>query len=147
MSGALSRAAGGGACRWAGAASAAAIAASRLGALGPPPMPPACELRHSGRPHSRARARAVVAGHYDLPVSFFRLILDPSMAYSCGYWAIDDAEYGLADAQRDKFDLVCRKLELGPGEPPARHGMRLGIAHGTRRAALQGAGHRGHAVS
>ena len=78
-------------------------------------MPPACELRHSGRPHSRARARAVVAGHYDLPVSFFRLILDPSMAYSCGYWASDDAEYGLADAQRDKLDLVCRKLELGPG--------------------------------
>ena len=101
--------------RWAGAASTAAIAASRVGAFGPPPMPPACELRHSGRPHSRARARAVVAGHYDLPVSFFRLILDPSMAYSCGYWASDDAEYGLADAQRDKLDLVCRKLELGPG--------------------------------
>jgi cyclopropane-fatty-acyl-phospholipid synthase len=78
-------------------------------------MPPACELRHSGRPHSRARARAVVAGHYDLPVSFFRLILDPSMAYSCGYWASDDPEYGLADAQRDKLDLVCRKLELAPG--------------------------------
>jgi cyclopropane-fatty-acyl-phospholipid synthase len=37
------------------------------------------------------------------------------MAYSCGYWASDDAEYGLADAQRDKLDLVCRKLELGPG--------------------------------
>jgi cyclopropane-fatty-acyl-phospholipid synthase len=101
--------------RWAEAASTAAIAASRLGALGPPPVPPACELRHSGRPHSRARARAVVAGHYDLPVSFFRLILDPSMAYSCGYWASDDAEYDLADAQRDKLDLVCRKLELGPG--------------------------------
>jgi cyclopropane-fatty-acyl-phospholipid synthase len=106
---------GWGPARWAGAATAAAIAASRLGALGPPPVPPACELRHSGRPHSRARARAVVAGHYDLPVSFFRLILDPSMAYSCGYWASDDAEYGLADAQRDKLDLVCRKLELSPG--------------------------------
>jgi cyclopropane-fatty-acyl-phospholipid synthase len=106
---------GWGPARRAEAASIAAIAASRLGALGPPPAAPACELRHSGRPHSRARARAVVAGHYDLPVSFFRLIFDPSMAYSCGYWASDDAEYGLTDAQRDKLDLVCRKLELGPG--------------------------------
>jgi cyclopropane-fatty-acyl-phospholipid synthase len=76
--------------------------------------------RDRGQPAWRPRAaadaaRAVVAGHYDLPVSFFRLILDPSMAYSCGYWASGDAEYGLGDAQRDKLDLVCRKLELGPG--------------------------------
>jgi cyclopropane-fatty-acyl-phospholipid synthase len=101
--------------RWAGAVSAAALAAGRLGVLGPPPAPPACEIRHSGRPHSRARDRAVIAGHYDLPVSFFRLILDPSMAYSCGYWTSDDPGYGLADAQRDKLDLVCGKLGLGPG--------------------------------
>jgi len=104
-----------GPARWAGAAGLAAIAACRLGALRPPPAPPACELRHPGRPHSRARARAVVAGHYDLPVSFFQLILDPSMAYSCGYWASDEGGYGLADAQRDKFDLVCRKLGLAAG--------------------------------
>ncbi len=57
----------------------------------------------------------MVAGHYDLPVAFYRLILDPSMAYSCGYWASDEAGYDLADAQRDKLDLVCRKLGLGPG--------------------------------
>jgi cyclopropane-fatty-acyl-phospholipid synthase len=106
---------GWGPARWAEAASASALAAARLGVLGPPPAPPACELRHSGRPHSRARDQAVVAGHYDLPVSFFRLILDPSMAYSCGYWTSGAAGYGLADAQRDKLDLVCRKLDLGPG--------------------------------
>jgi cyclopropane-fatty-acyl-phospholipid synthase len=57
----------------------------------------------------------VIAGHYDLPVSFYRLILDPAMAYSCGYWASDDPGYGLADAQRDKLDLVADKLRLGPG--------------------------------
>jgi cyclopropane-fatty-acyl-phospholipid synthase len=72
-------------------------------------------LRHSGRPHSRVRDRAVIAGHYDIPVSFYRLILDSSMAYSSGYWTSDGATYGLADAQRDKLDLVCRKLELAPG--------------------------------
>jgi cyclopropane-fatty-acyl-phospholipid synthase len=98
--------------RLAQAASAAAIAASRLGVFGPPVPPPDCELRQTGRVHSRARDKAVIAGHYDLPPSFFRLILDPSMAYSCGYWTSSDPGYGLADAQRDKLDLVCGKLGL-----------------------------------
>jgi cyclopropane-fatty-acyl-phospholipid synthase len=101
--------------RWAEVVSASALAVSRLGVLGPPPSPPQCEIRHSGRPHSRARDRAVIAGHYDLPVSFFRLILDPSMAYSSGYWTSDDPGYGLADAQRDKLDLISRKLGLSRG--------------------------------
>jgi cyclopropane-fatty-acyl-phospholipid synthase len=101
--------------RWAEVVSASALAASRLGALGPPPSPPECEIRHSGRPHTRARDRAVIAGHYDLPVSFFRLILDPSMAYSCGYWTSDDPGYRLADAQRDKLDLIAGKLGLSRG--------------------------------
>ena len=101
--------------RWADVVSAAAVAASRLGMFGPPPAPPACEIRLSGRVHSRARDQAVIAGHYDLPVSFYRLILDPAMAYSCGYWTGDGPGYGLADAQRDKLDLVADKLRLGPG--------------------------------
>ena len=101
--------------RWADVVSAAAVAASRLGVFGPPPAPPACEIRLSGRAHSRVRDRAVIGGHYDLPVSFYRLILDPAMAYSCGYWTGDGPGYGLADAQRDKLDLVADKLRLGPG--------------------------------
>jgi cyclopropane-fatty-acyl-phospholipid synthase len=91
----------------------AALAARRLGVFGPPPPPPSCEMRHRGRVHSRARDKAVIAGHYDIPVSFYRLILDPSMAYSCGYWASDG--YDLADAQHAKLDMICRKLSLGPG--------------------------------
>ena len=101
--------------RWADVMSAAAVAASRLGLLGLPPAPPACEIRLTGRVHSRARDRAVIAGHYDLPVSFYRLILDPAMAYSCGYWTGDGPGYALADAQRDKLDLVADRLGLGPG--------------------------------
>ena len=57
----------------------------------------------------------MIAGHYDIPVAFYRLILDPSMAYSCGYWTSGNPGYGLADAQRDKLCLVSDKLELGPG--------------------------------
>jgi cyclopropane-fatty-acyl-phospholipid synthase len=101
--------------RWADAVSASALAASRLGILGPPPSPPESEIRHSGRPHSRSRDRAVIAGHYDLPVSFYRLILDPSMAYSSAYWTSGAADYGLAEAQRDKLDLITGKLGLSRG--------------------------------
>lgn len=42
-------------------------------------------------------------------------MLDPTMTYSCGYWTSDAPDYGPADAQRDKLDLICRKLGLGPG--------------------------------
>ena len=84
-------------------------------ALGPrPPVPPA-RARMSGRRHSRARDKAVIAHHYDLSNDFYELLLDPAMCYSCGYWTSRDPGYGLADAQRDKLDLVCRKLGLEPG--------------------------------
>jgi cyclopropane-fatty-acyl-phospholipid synthase len=94
---------------------AAVRAAVRFNVLGPPPPAPECQLRITGRLHSRARDRAVIAGHYDLPARFYQLILDPNMAYSCAYWTSADPGYTLADAQRDKLDLICRKLALAPG--------------------------------
>jgi cyclopropane-fatty-acyl-phospholipid synthase len=105
---------------WTPAALAAVRAAARLKVLGPPwsaPRPPAAELRVSGRLHSRARDRAVIAGHYDLSAAFYQLILDPSMAYSCAYWTKDATRNHntLADAQRAKLELICRKLNLAPG--------------------------------
>jgi cyclopropane-fatty-acyl-phospholipid synthase len=39
-------------------------------------------------------------------------MLDSEMVYSCAYWK--DAK-NLEEAQRAKFDLICRKLELQPG--------------------------------
>ena len=99
--------------RQARAAAAAIRAAARLGLLAPPPGPPACELRVRGRRHTRARDQAVIEGHYDLPARFYQLILDPSMAYSCAYW---DGAGDLAAAQRAKLDLICRKLDLQPGQ-------------------------------
>jgi cyclopropane-fatty-acyl-phospholipid synthase len=101
--------------RWAQAAGAAAAALVRLRIpLWPPPAPPACELRVHGRLHSRQRDQAVIAGHYDVPASFYQLILDPSMAYSCGWYAAPDTT--LADAQRAKLELICQKLDLQPGQ-------------------------------
>src|SRR5271165_1278306 len=96
------------------AAWAAAKAAAQLKLLGPPPAPPSCELRVRGRLHSRARDQAVIAGRYDLTAAFYQLILDPSMAYSCACWAPGTTT--LADAQRAKLELICRKLGLEAGQ-------------------------------
>ncbi|WP_259453928.1 SAM-dependent methyltransferase [Streptomyces ginkgonis] len=88
-----------------------------LGVLGPRPPAPAGAARLRGIRHSRARDRAAVAHHYDLSNAFYARLLDPSLAYSCGYWTADpdDPAYGVADAQRDKLALICRKLALRPG--------------------------------
>ncbi|HEV7208843.1 MAG TPA: cyclopropane-fatty-acyl-phospholipid synthase family protein [Mycobacteriales bacterium] len=95
----------------------AARLALRLGAVGWRPRPPAAQARLAGMRHSRHRDRAAIAHHYDLSNEFYQLVLDPQMAYSCGYWIgdPDDPTYTVADAQRDKLDLVCRKLGLEPG--------------------------------
>ncbi|MCU1667836.1 MAG: class SAM-dependent methyltransferase [Blastococcus sp.] len=89
--------------------------AAGLGVLGPNPTPPAEEVRinGSGRLHSRSRDAAAVSYHYDVGNDFYRMVLGPSMVYSCAVW--DDAGVGLDAAQEAKLDLVCRKLELRPG--------------------------------
>ncbi len=89
--------------------------AARLGALGPRPAAPATQARLRGRLHTRSRDRAAISHHYDLSNDFYGLILDESMAYSSGYWTSSEPGYTLEDAQRDKLDLICRKLQLSPG--------------------------------
>ncbi|HEU5269894.1 MAG TPA: cyclopropane-fatty-acyl-phospholipid synthase family protein [Jatrophihabitans sp.] len=91
----------------------AAVIAARLGAFGPRPPAPAAQARPAGAVHGRDRDRAVIAHHYDLSNAFYRLILDPSMAYSCAYYV--EPGMRLAQAQQAKLDLICRKLRLRPG--------------------------------
>ncbi|MCL5974347.1 MAG: cyclopropane fatty acyl phospholipid synthase [Gammaproteobacteria bacterium] len=59
------------------------------------------------------RAYEVGKKHYDTGNDIFQAMLDPTMSYSCGYWANAD---NLAQAQINKLDLICRKLMLQPGE-------------------------------
>ncbi|MET8682867.1 cyclopropane-fatty-acyl-phospholipid synthase family protein [Streptomyces sp. NPDC004732] len=93
----------------------ATATAARLGAAGPPPQPPASQARLRGALHTRSRDRAAIHHHYDLSNAFYRMLLDETMAYSCGYWASDAPEFTSADAQRAKLELICRKLGLVPG--------------------------------
>lgn len=56
--------------------------------------------------------------HYDLGNSLFESMLDPTMSYSCGY-NFEEQLAGsgqLHAAQVAKLDLICRKLELEPGQ-------------------------------
>jgi cyclopropane-fatty-acyl-phospholipid synthase len=86
-------------------------AANGLGVLGLPPTPPAEESRLTGWRHSKDRDRRAVTHHYDVGNDFYRLVLGPTMTYSCARFA--GADVSLEDAQTAKHELVCRKLGIG----------------------------------
>ncbi|MFE3193574.1 class I SAM-dependent methyltransferase [Nocardia sp. NPDC059240] len=107
----------------------AAGAARQLGALTHRPKPPPEEAPPArGRLHTRNRDAAAISHHYDVGNDFYRLVLGPSMTYSCARFAASDDDgraaagptVSLEDAQHAKHDLICRKLGLGD-----RPGMRL----------------------
>jgi cyclopropane-fatty-acyl-phospholipid synthase len=51
--------------------------------------------------------------HYDLGNGLYQAMLDKRMTYSCGYWKGAD---NLDQAQENKLDLICRKIDLQPGQ-------------------------------
>lgn len=61
---------------------------------------------------SIGRAKKNAEHHYDIGNDLYELMLDKRMIYSCGYWK--DART-LNQAQENKLDLICRKLQLKPG--------------------------------
>lgn len=64
--------------------------------------------------HSRARDALQVRAHYDLCDDFFALWLDPMRVYSCAYYL--SGNMSLHEAQQAKLALICRKLQLQPGQ-------------------------------
>ena len=66
------------------------------------------------RSNTTAGSRRHIHHHYDLGNDFYRLWLDAEMVYTCAYYETPDAT--LEQAQRAKFDHVCRKLLLRPGQ-------------------------------
>jgi cyclopropane-fatty-acyl-phospholipid synthase len=67
-----------------------------------------------GRRNTRSGSRRNIKAHYDLANDFYELWLDKEMQYTCAYFATPGDT--LEVAQLRKMDLVCRKLDLRPGE-------------------------------
>lgn len=63
---------------------------------------------------SAAENKKNIAFHYDVSNAFYALFLDPEMVYSCAYYT--DWTNDLATAQRDKLEMVCRRLRMKPGQ-------------------------------
>lgn len=92
-------------------------AVRRLVRLAGPPLPPAPPREEARSPrrhlHTKRTDRRAISHHYDVGNDFYEIVLGPSMVYSCAYWPTPDST--LEQAQRDKLELVCRKLGLRPG--------------------------------
>jgi cyclopropane-fatty-acyl-phospholipid synthase len=88
--------------------------ARAVGVEGLKPLPPPPEeIRVRGRRHTKERDAAVIAHHYDVSNDFYRIVLGPSMTYSCAVFGASDTT--LEAAQAAKYELVSRKLGLRPG--------------------------------
>jgi cyclopropane-fatty-acyl-phospholipid synthase len=100
---------------------------------------PSSEARLRGRLHSERRDEVAVRHHYDVSPAFYRLLLGPSLVYSCAYF--ESAADSLEDAQARKLELICRKLRLRPGD------RLLDIGCGWGSLVIHAASHHGvHAV-
>ena len=64
--------------------------------------------------HSKSQDKRIVREHYDRGNDFFEWFLGDTMVYTSAFF--QDDEESLEQAQRNKMDLVCRKLQLQPGE-------------------------------
>ena len=83
------------------------------------------ELRpRLNRRNGLIRSRRNIAYHYDLGNELFALMLDETMTYSCAVF--ERPEMTLAEAQRAKYERLCRLLELGPED----HVLEIGCGWG-----------------
>jgi cyclopropane-fatty-acyl-phospholipid synthase len=113
----------------------------------PADAPPAHEItrgaRLTGRAHSRARDLAAIRFHDDVGESFYRLWLDRLLTYSTACFDRDTDPAGDLDAaQEAKLDLVCRKLDLRPGQRLLDIGCGWGslILHAAERYRVRAVG-------
>jgi len=74
----------------------------------------ASRMRHFLRANTVEGSRENIRAHYDLGNEFYCLFLDSQMHYSSAYFRGPDDSLELAQTQ--KLDLVCRKLQIEPGD-------------------------------
>lgn len=89
--------------------------------------------------NTRSGSKRNIVAHYDLGNEFFSLFLDPTMTYSCAVF--ENGATSLEDAQREKIDRACRKLDLRPTD----HLLEIGTGWGA--LAIHAAGRYGCRVT
>ncbi len=90
-----------------------------FGNLKPPPPPaeehlPKWRRALEGMRHNKKRDAEAIHHHYDVSNRFYELVLGESMTYTCAVYPTLDST--LEEAQFEKYDLICRKLDLKPGD-------------------------------
>ncbi len=81
-------------------------------------------FKHRKNANTKIGSQRNIEAHYDLGNDFYELFLDPTMTYSSAYFASE--EMTLTEAQIEKYDRICRKLDLGPAD----HVLEIGCGWG-----------------
>jgi len=90
--------------------------------------------------NSRRADRRSIAHHYDIGNDFYRLWLDLQMIYSCAFF--QNESDSLEQAQVQKIDLCCRKLQLQQGDDLLDIGCGWGglLLHAAKHYGVRGLG-------
>ena len=70
-------------------------------------------IRHLLNGNTRKGSVRNIHAHYDLGNQFYQQFLDPGMTYSSAWFS--SPHDALEDAQTEKYDRLCRRLDLRPG--------------------------------
>jgi cyclopropane-fatty-acyl-phospholipid synthase len=79
---------------------------------------------HLLRRNTKSGSRKNIVDHYDLGNDFYRLFLDDTMTYSSAVF--DQPEATLEEASMEKYDRICRKLQLSEND----HVLEIGTGWG-----------------
>jgi cyclopropane-fatty-acyl-phospholipid synthase len=72
------------------------------------------KVAHRFNRNTRSGSRRNIAAHYDLSNDFYSLFLDETMTYSSGVFP--EPNSSMKEASVEKYDRICRKLRLVPGD-------------------------------
>ncbi len=112
---------------------------NRMDSSGSWPRRIAARVFHLLRRNTLQGSRANISAHYDLSNDFFKLFLDPTMAYSAAIYTPETTT--LQQASENKFRHICQRLQL----KPADHLLEIGTGWGG--LAIHAARHHGCRVT
>ncbi len=94
----------------------------------------------AGEKYTTTRDKEAVQFHYDVSNDFYSLWLDERMVYSGAYFY--DENESLSQSQLNKLDIICKKLQLKPGDKYLDIGCGWGalLFHAVQNYGVDGTG-------